>query len=98
MSVDPSRPIPVYFQLKTLLLEDILGGVYGPGDRLPTHRELAYQLGVTVGGTGRRWSLPSVTASTRGLIPHVCWSASRSTSTYSPLPAFCAWKDAYRAG
>jgi hypothetical protein len=24
--IDPSRPIPIYFQLKTLLLEDILSG------------------------------------------------------------------------
>ena len=40
MAVDPHQPIPIYFQLKTLLLEEILGGRYGPGDRLPTEHEL----------------------------------------------------------
>ncbi len=40
MSIDPKQPIPLYFQLKTLLLEEILGGRYGPGDRLPTEHEL----------------------------------------------------------
>jgi hypothetical protein len=24
--IDPAQPIPIYFQLKTLLLEEILGG------------------------------------------------------------------------
>ena len=40
MSIDPALPIPIYFQLKTLLLEEILGGRYGPDDRLPTEHEL----------------------------------------------------------
>jgi multiple sugar transport system substrate-binding protein len=40
MSIDPTQPIPLYFQLKTLLLEEILGGRYGPDDRLPTEHEL----------------------------------------------------------
>jgi multiple sugar transport system substrate-binding protein len=40
MSIDPTQPIPLYYQLKTLLLEEILGGRYGSGDRLPTEHEL----------------------------------------------------------
>ena len=40
MTVDSSQPIPLYFQLKTLLLEEILGGVYGRDGRLPTEHEL----------------------------------------------------------
>ena len=37
MSIDPRQPIPLYFQLKTLLLEEILSGHYGGvDDRLPT--------------------------------------------------------------
>jgi multiple sugar transport system substrate-binding protein len=40
MSIDPKQPIPIYYQLKTLLLEEILGGRYGPDDRLPTEHEL----------------------------------------------------------
>src|SRR5437764_7132397 len=38
--IDPSQPIPIYFQLKTLLLEDILGGRYDGDGRLPTEHEL----------------------------------------------------------
>jgi multiple sugar transport system substrate-binding protein len=40
MSIDPAQPIPIYFQLKTLLLEEILGGHYGTDERLPTEHEL----------------------------------------------------------
>jgi len=43
MSIDPSQPIPLYYQLKTLLLEEILSGRYGPDDRLPTEHELCEQ-------------------------------------------------------
>jgi len=43
MSIDPTQPIPLYYQLKTLLLEEILGGRYGPGDRLPTEHQLCDQ-------------------------------------------------------
>lgn len=38
--IDPAQPIPIYFQLKTLLLEDILGGRYDGDGRLPTEHEL----------------------------------------------------------
>jgi multiple sugar transport system substrate-binding protein len=38
--VDQAQPIPLYFQLKTLLLEEILGGAYGGDGRLPTEHEL----------------------------------------------------------
>jgi multiple sugar transport system substrate-binding protein len=41
MAIDPKQPIPLYFQLKTLLLEEILSGLYaGADDRLPTEHEL----------------------------------------------------------
>jgi multiple sugar transport system substrate-binding protein len=40
MAIDPELPIPVYFQLKTLLLEEILEGGYGLEGRLPTEHEL----------------------------------------------------------
>ncbi|MBA2741607.1 MAG: GntR family transcriptional regulator, partial [Actinobacteria bacterium] len=41
MDIDPRQPIPLYFQLKTLLREEILSGRYtGPDDRLPTEHEL----------------------------------------------------------
>ena len=47
MSIDPAQPIPIYFQLKTLLLEEILGGRYGSDDRLPTEHELCEQYGIS---------------------------------------------------
>lgn len=46
MEID-SRPIPPYFQLKSLLLEAILRGEYAPGDRLPTEHELCARYGIS---------------------------------------------------
>jgi len=41
VDIDPDLPIPLYFQLKTVLLEEILSGSYtGATDRLPTEHEL----------------------------------------------------------
>jgi ABC-type glycerol-3-phosphate transport system substrate-binding protein/DNA-binding transcriptional regulator YhcF (GntR family) len=47
--MNPSRehPIPLYFQLKTMLLEDILSGGYGAGSRLPTEHELCLRYGMS---------------------------------------------------
>jgi multiple sugar transport system substrate-binding protein len=42
-TIDPSQPIPIYYQLKTLILEDIASGRYQPGDRIPTEVELCAQ-------------------------------------------------------
>jgi multiple sugar transport system substrate-binding protein len=38
--IDPTQPLPVYVQLKTLLIQEIVDGRYAPGDRLPTEQEL----------------------------------------------------------
>ncbi len=46
-AIDPTAPIPVYFQLKTALLEEILSGRYGPDDRLPTEHELCATYGIS---------------------------------------------------
>jgi len=47
MAIDPKLPIPVYFQLKTLLLEEILDGRYGPDGRLPTEHQLCERHGTS---------------------------------------------------
>jgi multiple sugar transport system substrate-binding protein len=46
-AIDPSQPLPVYAQLKTLLREDIISGRYRPGDRLPTEHELCALYGIS---------------------------------------------------
>jgi len=47
MSINPAQPIPIYYQLKTLLLEEILSGRYSPEARLPTEHELCDQYAIS---------------------------------------------------
>jgi multiple sugar transport system substrate-binding protein len=47
VAIDPAQPIPIYFQLKTLLLEEILEGRYGADGRLPTEHELCDRFGIS---------------------------------------------------
>jgi DNA-binding transcriptional MocR family regulator len=55
---------PRYLAIADALASDIRSNRLNPGDRLPTHRELAYQLGVTVGTVTRAYG----EAERRGLI------------------------------
>lgn len=55
---------PRYLAIADALATDIRSSRLAPGDRLPTHRELAYQLGVTVGTVTRAYG----EAERRGLI------------------------------
>lgn len=41
MDIDPNSPIPLYLQIKEVLIKDIQAGVYPTGTRLPSERELA---------------------------------------------------------
>jgi DNA-binding GntR family transcriptional regulator len=45
MAIDSKLPKPVYFQLETLLLEEILDGRHGLDRRLPTEHELCARTG-----------------------------------------------------
>lgn len=45
--IDRSSPMPFYHQLRELLEEEIRGGRWAPGDRLPTESELCEQFGVS---------------------------------------------------
>src|SRR6266508_663400 len=47
MAIDPTQPIPLYYQLKTLLLEEILSGRYGLEHRLPTEHELCERYAIS---------------------------------------------------
>ena len=40
-SLDKNVPVPLYFQLKTLILDEIKNGTYKSGDRIPTENELS---------------------------------------------------------
>ncbi|MCC9622648.1 PLP-dependent aminotransferase family protein [Thalassospira sp. MA62] len=53
-SIDKSGG-PVYRQIAQAVRKAIQDGVLSPGDRLPTHRDLAYHLGVTVGTITRAY-------------------------------------------
>lgn len=46
---------PIYVAIANAIEEDIGAGVLGRGDRLPPQRELAYQLGVTLGTVTRAY-------------------------------------------
>jgi len=54
--IDPSLPIPLFYQLKNLVFEDIVSGKYGPGDRLPTEHELCERYGISRTPTHRALS------------------------------------------
>jgi multiple sugar transport system substrate-binding protein len=45
--IDPDQPLPIYVQLKTLLLEEILSGVYGSDGQLPTEHQLCARYNIS---------------------------------------------------
>lgn len=45
----PHAPIPVYYQLQSTLQRQIEDGHWGPGQRIPTERELAETHGLSIG-------------------------------------------------
>ncbi len=49
------RPNPKYRAIADTICEDIRRGALTPGTKLPTHRELAYRLGMTVGTVTRAY-------------------------------------------
>ncbi|MCG6927576.1 MAG: PLP-dependent aminotransferase family protein [Acidobacteria bacterium] len=58
------RSGPRYLAIAAALEEDVASGALSPGTRLPTHRELADRLGVTVGTVSRAYA----EAARRGLV------------------------------
>jgi ABC-type glycerol-3-phosphate transport system substrate-binding protein len=47
MKPSSEQPIPLYYQLKMHLIEEILGGAYGRDGRLPTEHEMCEQFGMS---------------------------------------------------
>lgn len=50
------RDGPRYKAIASAIADDVTSGILPPGAQLPTHRELAYQLGVTVGTVTRAYA------------------------------------------
>jgi len=50
------RPGPKYMAIAEAIADDIAAGELETGQRLPTHRDLAYRLGVTVGTVSRAYA------------------------------------------
>ena len=48
---------PLYMRLADRIEQDIAAGVLASGDKLPPQRDLAYDIGVTVGTVGRAYAL-----------------------------------------
>jgi multiple sugar transport system substrate-binding protein len=46
-SIDRASPVPIYHQLKMLIQRRIKSGLWGPGDRIPTERELCQMYGIS---------------------------------------------------
>ena len=46
MILNKHSPIPQYFQLQTWLIEQIEKGVFKPGDKIPTEKELVELTGL----------------------------------------------------
>lgn len=61
-----ARSGPRYLAIADALADDIRRGVVTAGTRLPTHRELAYQLGVTVGTVSRAYGVADRKGLTHG--------------------------------
>ncbi|WP_343560205.1 aminotransferase-like domain-containing protein [Kiloniella sp. b19] len=70
-----------YLAIADALARDIRNGILQPGDKLPTHRDLAWHLGVTVGTVSRGYA----EAERRGL---TYGEVGRGTFVLGPLPAY----------
>ncbi len=50
------RSGPRYVAIADALAAEVAAGRFKPGERLPTHRDLAWRLGVTVGTVSRAYA------------------------------------------
>ncbi|AYY14221.1 extracellular solute-binding protein [Actinobacteria bacterium YIM 96077] len=97
MSIDPEQPIPLYFQLKTLLLQSMIRGEYGPGDRLPTEHELCDLYGLSRTPVSRALSELAdegvvLRHRRRGSFVNPHWAPRRGTELRVVVPAEGPWE------
>lgn len=55
LEVDSGAALPPYEQLRQQITAHVIGGGLAPGDRLPSIRQLANDLGLAVGTVGRAY-------------------------------------------
>jgi GntR family transcriptional regulator len=55
LEIDPGAALPPYEQVRQQITAHVLGGGLVPGDRLPSIRQLANDLGLAVGTVGRAY-------------------------------------------
>ena len=55
LEVDPGAPVPPYEQLRQQITALVLAGALAPGDRLPSIRQLANDLGIAGGTVARAY-------------------------------------------
>ena len=60
----PRSGAPLYVEIADAMQRDIDDGVLQPGEKLPPQRNLAFDIGVTIGTVGRAYAL----ARERGLV------------------------------
>ncbi|MFH0946271.1 MAG: GntR family transcriptional regulator [Planctomycetota bacterium] len=44
LHINPANELPIYRQIMRQIMDAVAGGIMKPGDKLPSHRELASQL------------------------------------------------------
>jgi len=69
---------PRYLAISDALADDIRDGTIQAGDRLPTHRDLAYHLGVTVGTVSRAYAEAERRGLTYGEVGRGTFASGRS--------------------
>jgi len=85
---DLTEDVPRYQALADAIGRDVVAGVLAPGERLPTHRELAAALGVTVGTVSRGYAEAERRGLTSGEVGRGTFVRGR------PEPEDFGWRDA----
>jgi DNA-binding transcriptional MocR family regulator len=81
------RPGPRYLAIADTLSADIAAARLKPGDRLPTHRDLAWRLGVTVGTITRAYAEAERRGLVAGEVGRGTFIAERIADASATMPA-----------
>jgi DNA-binding transcriptional MocR family regulator len=77
---------PRYLAIADALSDDLESGRLGEGDQLPTHRDLAYRLGVTVGTITRAYAEAERRGLVRGEVGRGTFVRAALTLEHFPMP------------